>query len=97
MCNHKSLAYFLDEIRKETAWQDGTLLTGLNFRFNQDNVLLVAKRQKPSGKNEVCFIARTTARQCLRELWMETRASRRGIVWKKDKHAVDSKDKHWLH
>lgn len=97
MCNYKSLAYFLDEIRKETAWQDGTLLTGLNFRFNSDNVLLVAKRQTPAGKNQVCFIARSTARECLRALWLETARNRTGVVWKKDKHTLDKKDKKWLH
>lgn len=97
MCSYKSLAYFLDEIRKETAWQDGTLLTGLNFCFKPDKVLLVAKRQTPAGKNQVCFIDRKTARECLRALWLETIRSRTGVVWKKDKHALDKKDQKWLH
>lgn len=85
MCNHHSLAYFLDEIRKESLWQDGTEITGLNFKMHTEAVILIAKRRKRNGEEEVCFITRRNARECLRALWHETVRVNSGVNWRHDK------------
>jgi hypothetical protein len=85
MCTHTSLAYFLDEMGKETLWQNGAFLTGLNFKYSSGVVLLVAKRTNKRGVPEVTFIERPNARDCLRALWSETVRKNSGLVWQADK------------
>jgi len=88
MCNHKSLSYFLDEIGKETLWQNGYVLSGLNFKFDVGAVTLIVKRTSVRQVKEVCFIVRPNARQCLKALWYSTTHTHSGIDWRIDQFAT---------
>ena len=88
MCSHKSLSYFLDEIQREALWQEGNRLTGLNFKFEGGETLLIAKRTTEAGHPQVAFIYGKSAREVMRELWRSTTHKRSHVKWQADKFST---------
>lgn len=85
--DYDEIGDYITKLKQDLAYFEGMVLTGINFRFRADDVLLVIKADR-DGKHMVCFTSAVQAIDCL-DLFSGHIRSRAypHINWKEDKYA----------